>query len=255
MTVKVPLSKRVSSKLRERGFKGQRLRSQSRQVTGRTPRRGAKHEIAQVSVGQLVKGKWSKRKIQRATAAATEQLRALRRAAGRTSAATSGAALASTPDTPYFNLIYVQNNSPSSSRSPSSPSSSACTPRTTKPAGNPRHRPPASRPSPPAARRSSTTRSCPASSRTGLPAWPVRRRERSQRPRDSGNADHRPGQLGMPGRTPPMPHSPAAAIALLAPSAVAAASVRFLVSFITGRKVDTCTETSQYPQLFGVSPW
>ena len=106
MTVKVLLSKRVSSKLRERGFRSNRLRSQSRQVTG-TPRSGGPStEIAQVSVGQQVKGNGSD-KIQRATAAATEQLRTSGRAAGRTSAATSGATLASTPDTPYFNLIHV----------------------------------------------------------------------------------------------------------------------------------------------------
>lgn len=60
MTVKVPLSKRVSSKLRERGFKGQRAAVAVSTSHRKDPKKGgAKHEIAQVSVGQLVKGKWS----------------------------------------------------------------------------------------------------------------------------------------------------------------------------------------------------
>ena len=57
-----------------------------------------------------MKGKWSNPRFQRATAAATEQLRV----AGRAAVALSSNIwrdLVSTPDTLYFNLIYVQNNS------------------------------------------------------------------------------------------------------------------------------------------------
>ena len=257
MTVKVPLSKRVSSKLRERGFKGQRAAvAVSTSHRKDTKKGGAKHEIAQVSVGQLVKGKWSKRKIQRATAAATEQLRVLRRAAGRTSAATSGATLASTPDTPYFNLIYVQNNSPFQQQITFQPVIECMYAANYQASGNP---------APP-----------PASQQT-VPAGGQAVFYYAQLPGFQPDVDYPPGLYGAekglnaPGTQATLTtdlvnsgnaagqnatdaafsgssYSTAGAL-----GAVAAASVRFLVSFITGRKVDTCTETSQYPQLFGVS--
>ena len=190
MTVKVPLSKRVSSKLRERGFKGQRAAvAVSTSHRKDTKKGGAKHEIAQVSVGQLVKGKWSKRKIQRATAAATEQLRASTRSGShlrgniwRDLGVNAGHAVLQPhlrPEQlpfqqqitfqPVIECMYAANYQASGNPAP----------------------PPASQQTVPAGGQAVLLRAVarlPAG--RGLPARPVRRRERSQRPRDSGNADH-----------------------------------------------------------------
>src|SRR5690606_36365240 len=82
MTSKVELSKKVSDKLRKRGFDGRRA-AVAVSVSHRkdTKKGGSPHELTQVSVGTLVKGKWSKATVQRATAAAIQQRRDARRSA------------------------------------------------------------------------------------------------------------------------------------------------------------------------------
>ena len=255
MTLRVPLGKSVSNKLRQRSFAGQRAAvAVSVSHHKDTKAGGAEHEVSQISVGQLVKGKWSKARTQRAAVAAAKQIRLLRGTARN--ATSAGATLASTPDTPYFNLIYVQNNSPFQQQVTFQPVIECMFAANYAASGNP---------APP-----------PASQQT-VPAGGSAIFYYAQMPGFQPNVDYPAGLYGAeqglnaPGTqatlTTDLVNSGNAAgqnatDAVFSGSsyssagiigAVAAASVRFLVSFLTGLKVDTCTQTSQYPQLFGVS--
>ncbi len=256
MTFKIPLSKKVSDKLRNRGFKGQRAAvAVSMSHRKDTKKGGANHELAQVSVGQLVKGKSSKRKIQRSTAAAAKQLRILRRAADRTSKAAS-ATLASTPDTPYFNLIYVQNNSPFQQQITFQPVIECMFAANYADGGNPAP-PPASQQTVPAGGTAifSYVQGPEFQPTVDYPQGLFGAEEGLNAPGTQGtlttdlvNSGNAAGQNATDAVFSGSSYSTAGAI-----GAIAAASVRFLVSFITGLKVDTCNDTSQYPQLFGVT--
>ena len=78
-----------------------------------TKKGGSPHEVIQINAGPLVKGKWSKRKVQRVTAGAIKQRQILRRSTVQGAQLMDGSyASELNPDTPFFNHINVSNNSP-----------------------------------------------------------------------------------------------------------------------------------------------
>lgn len=248
MTIKVPLSKKVSNKLRDRGFTGRRA-AIAASVTHHkdTKPGGSRHEVTQVSVAPLVKGKWSKRKVQRATAAAVAQ----RRAARRSSAL--GAQLASTPDTPSFNNIYVQNNSPFQQQVTFQPVIQCMY------AANYSDQAP-----PPATQATINAGDTvmfqyalaggwlePSKAEVGLYGGEKGLKAPGTQKTlttDLVNAGNAAGQNALNSLGKGRTYSQAGAV-----GAIAAASVKFTLSFLKGLSADKCTNTSEYPQLFAVS--
>jgi hypothetical protein len=251
--MKLTLTKKVSDKLRDRGFTGRRA-AIAVSVSHRkdTKKGGSAHELTQVSVGTLVKGKWSKAKVQRATAAAVQQRRTLRRS-GALGAELADATLASTPETPFFNNIYVQNNSPFQQQITFQPAIQCMYAANTK--GQ----------APPAAAQSTINAADtvmfqyalaggwlePSKSTPGLYGWEKGLKAPGNQKTlttDLVNAGNAAGQSALKSATRGRSYSQAGAV-----GAVAAASVKFVLSFLKGLDASKCTNTSDYPQLFGVS--
>jgi hypothetical protein len=253
MTIKLALSKKVSDKLRDRGFKGRRAAiAVSMSHRKDTKKGGSAHELTQVSVGTLVAGKWSKAKVQRATAAAVQQRRNLRRSAALGSEL-ADATLASTPETPFFNNIYIQNSSPFQQQITFQPAIQCMY------AANTRGQ------APPAAAQSTINAADtvmfqyalaggwlePSKSTPGLYGWEKGLKAPGNQKTlttDLVNAGNAAGQSALKSATRGRSYSQAGAV-----GAVAAASVKFVLSFLKGLDASKCTNTSDYPQLFGVS--
>ncbi|MEI2786179.1 MAG: hypothetical protein V9E82_10840 [Candidatus Nanopelagicales bacterium] len=255
MTLKVPLSAKVSKQLRERSFSGRRA-AVAVSVTHRkdTKRGGSAHELTQISAGQLVKGQWSKRTVQQATAAAIAQRRVLRRSVAQ-GADQANATLASTPDTPYFNLVYVQNNTPFQQQITVQPVIQCLY---AADYGSTTNAPP------PATQETVNAGDSAVFTYIQPPFFPLTvdypaglfgAEEGLNAPGTQGtlttdlvNSANAAGQSAVNALGEGSTYSQAGAV-----GAIAAATVKFLVSFFTGLKVDTCNNTAQYPQLFGVS--
>lgn len=259
MTIKVPLSKKVSEKLRDRGFQGRRA-AVAVSVSHRkdTKKGGSEHELTQISIGHLIKGKVSARRLQQATVAAVDQRRALRRSASREAVrASSEIPKGETKDTPYFNNIYVQNNSPFQQQV------------TFQPVIQCMWAAYYAYSAPPPAALSTVNAGDTVSFDVALPAGfeYFTNSPKSWQPGLAGvekglnapgtqgtltsdlvNSANAAGQEALGAVVSPRTYSTAGAV-----GAVAATSVKFLLSFFEGLKVDTCNNTSQYPQLFGVS--
>jgi hypothetical protein len=253
MTIKVPLSTKVSNKLRNRGFDGRRA-ALAASVSHRkdTKKGGSAHELTQVSVGTLVKGKWSTAKVRRATAAAIQQRNDLRRSSAL-GADLADATLASTPDTPFFNNVYVQNNSPFQQQITLQPAIQCMY------AANSAGQAP-----PPAAQATINAADTvmfqyalvggwlePSKSTPGLYGWEKGLKAPGNQKTlttDLVNAANAAGQTALKSATRGRSYSQAGAV-----GAVAAASVKFVLSFLKGLDASKCTNTSDYPQLFGVS--
>ncbi len=263
LTIKVPLSKNASNKLRDRGFKGQRA-AVAVSVSHRkdTKKGGSPHEVIQISSGPLVKGKWSKAKVQRATAGAMKQRQLLRRSKAQ-AAELAYATMppgASDADTPWFNNINVSNNSPFQQQVSFQPviqcMYSAPTTYTN--------------PSPPAPAPETANAGDTLTFTFAMPqGWTVFPGYDGPPPAPGLYGGEKglnaPGTQGT--LATDLVNSANAAGQNAADSAfnestytdggmvgaIAAASVRFIVSFFGGLKVDTCNNTSQYPQLFGLS--
>ncbi len=263
LTIKVPLSKKVSNKLRDRGFKGQRA-AVAVSVSHRkdTKKAGSPHEVIQISSAPLAKGKWSKRKVQRATAGAKQQRQVQRRsqAQGAELAYATMPPGASDSDTPWFNNITVSNNSPFQQQVSFQPVIQCMY---SAPTTYTNQTPPTPAPETANAGDILTFSFAMPQGWTVFPGY-------DGPPPAPGLYGGEKG-LNAPGTQATLAtdlvNSANAAGQNAADSAfngstytdggmvgaIAAASVRFLVSFFGGLKVDTCNNTAQYPQLFGVS--
>lgn len=261
MTMKVPLSRGASDKMRDRGFQGRRA-AVAVSVSHRkdTKRGGSPHEVTQVNAGPLVKGKWSKRKVQRVTAGAIEQRQMLRRSLIHgTQVADGSYASELNSNTPVYNNIYVNNNSPFQQQVTFQPVIQCMYAAT------------ASAP-PPAAVETANAGDTVLFAYAQYPNWKNGKSRETPTPNDPPiglygaekglnapgtqgtlmtdlvNSGNVAGQQAVDSAFNPRTYTGAGIV-----GAVAAASVRFVVSFLEGLKVDTCNETSEYPQLFGVT--
>jgi hypothetical protein len=263
LTIKVPLSKKTSNKLRDRGFKGQRT-AVAVSVSHRkdTKKGGSPHEVIQVGSGPLVKGKWSKSKVQRATAGARQQRVVQRRstAQGAELAYATMPPGASNSDTPWFNTITVSNNSPFQQQISFQPVIQCMYSAPTTYAD-----PNAPTPAPETVNAGDTLSFTLAMPQGWLvypgydgpaPAPGLYGGEKGlNAPGTQGNlatdlvnSANAAGQNAADSAFNESTYTDGGMV-----GAIAAASVRFLVSFFEGLKVDTCNNTAEYPQLFGVS--
>lgn len=261
MTLKVPLSRSVSDKVRNREFAGRRAAfAVSLSHRKDTAKGGSPHEVIQINAGRLVKEKWSKRKVQRITAGAIEQRQMLRRSTVQGAQLTGGSyASQLNPNTPFFNNINVNNNSPFQQQVTFQPVIQCMYAAT------------ASAP-PPAAVETANAGDTLTFTYGQHPNWRNGKSRETPTPNDPPlglygaekglnapgtqgtlmtdlvNSGNVAGQQAVNSAFNPRTYTGAGIV-----GAVAAASVRFVVSFLLGLKVDTCNDTSQYPQLFGVS--
>jgi len=256
MTIKVPLSKQVSAKLANRGFTGQQAAVAVSLIHLKDTRKGpSRHDLTQVTAASLVKGKWSKRQVQRTTAAAI----AMSTSASQADCG-SGCFFLSNPDTPFYNNIYVQNNSPFQQQVTFQPSIQCMYAGTYSwPSGSKGYVPP-----PPATQATANAGDTvmfqyaiggefwlPSDAQAGLMGAEGSLKATGTQKTlttdlvNSGNAAGQQayGQL-LEGST----YSQAGAV-----GAAATIGVRFLLSFIKGLSAGKCKDTSVYPQLFGVN--
>lgn len=258
LTLRVPLSATTSRRLARRGFAGRRA-ALAVSVSHRKDlvRGGSPHELTQVSVGQLVKGKSSAATMRRNRAAAARQRRALHRSSTSGARAQTAIPKGETKDTGYFNDIYVQNNSPFQQSITFQPVIQCMW------ANYYAYSPP------PSASMATVNAGDTVMFQMALPAGFMyfTNSPKSWQPGLAGvekglnapgtqgtlttdlvNSANAAGQNAMGAVFNGSSYSTAGAV-----GAVAAASVRFVLSFFEGLKVDTCTNTAEYPQLFGVS--